>query len=267
MKNTSTARLPLKLWSVVIALLLIAPTLVVIPLAFTDKRSFKFPIEGFSMQWFERFFTHSIWLESLFTSLFVAVVTALIATTVGTLAALAFARAKGRVFEWLRATMMLPIVIPGIVVAVGMFGMYLTWGLSGSHFGIILAHIMLAIPFVLIPVMTAMQGLDPTLERAAAVLGANARARFFQVQLPAILPGVATGFVFAFVTSLDEVVIAYFLQSPSVKTLPVQMYNSVTVSTDPTIAVASTLVLVASTLIILIPRLVLIARARRKTAS
>ncbi|MFC7766078.1 ABC transporter permease [Leucobacter soli] len=116
---------------------------------------------------------------------------------------------------------------------------------------------------MLIPVSTALRGFDDTLTRAAAVLGASPIARFFQVQLPILLPGIATGFVFAFVTSLDEVVIAYFLQSPTLRTLPVQMYSSVTVETDPSIAAASTLLLVLSTLIILIPRLAQVVQERR----
>ena len=135
--------------------------------------------------------------------------------------------------------------------------------ISGTSLGILLAHVVLAIPFVVIAVGTAMRGLDPTLEKAAAVLGAGPMQRFLQVQLPLLAPGIATGFVFAFVTSLDEVVISYFLQSPTVRTLPVQMYSSVTVETDPSIAVASTLVLVLSTIVILVPRLVAISRGRR----
>lgn len=263
MNERTRIRLPLRLWAGVAALLLVAPTLVVIPLSLTDKRSFAFPIEGWSLQWYENFFTDPRWLNSLGTSLALACVVGVVATVMGTLAALGLRGLRARLASAAQITMMLPILIPGIVAAIAIFGMYLRWGLSGSPLGIALAHIALAIPFVLIPVTTALRGLDETQIRAAAVLGAGPVARFTQVQLPVLLPGIMTGFIFAFVTSLDEVVVAYFLQSPTVRTLPVQMYSSVTVETDPSIAAASTLLLVLSTLIILIPRLVQVVHERR----
>lgn len=263
MNLMTRARPPLIVWGAMVAVMLTAPTLVVIPLSFTDKRSFRFPIEGWSLQWYERFFTESRWVGALMTSLGVATTAAILATIAGTLAVVALGRSTLKFGALLRATLMLPIVIPGIVVAVGVFGAYLRWGISGSFTGIVLAHTVLSIPFVMIPVATALRGIPETLERAAAVLGANPYRRFTQVQLPLLAPGLITGFVFAFVTSLDEVVIAFFLQSPRLRTLPVQMYSSVTVETDPTIAVASSLVLVISTVAILVPRLVQNARLKR----
>ena len=263
MNEPTRIRLPLRLWAAVAALLLVAPTLVVIPLSFSDKRSFAFPIEGWSLQWYERFFSDQRWLGSLGTSLGLAIVVGVIATVLGTFAALGLRGLRARLSTTARISMMLPILVPGIVAAIAIFGMYLRWGLSGSGLGIVLAHVTLALPFVLIPVGTALRGLDETLSRAAAVLGAGPVARFFQVQLPILLPGILTGFVFAFVTSLDEVVVAYFLQSPTLRTLPVQMYSSVTLETDPSIAAASTLLLALSTLIILIPRLVQVVQERR----
>ncbi|MBX9717609.1 MAG: ABC transporter permease [Microbacteriaceae bacterium] len=267
MNETVRARPPLIIWGAVVAVLLAAPTLVVIPLSFTSKRSFQFPIEGWSLQWYERFFTESRWVGALVTSLGVATTAAIIATVVGTLAVIALGRSRLKAVGLTRAFLMVPIVIPGIVVAVAVFGSYLRWGISGSFLGIVLAHSVLAIPFVMIPVATALRGIDPTVERAAAVLGASPYQRFLRVQLPLLAPGLVTGFIFAFVTSLDEVVISFFLQSPRLRTLPVQMYSSVTVETDPTIAVASSLVLVVSTIAILVPRLVMASRERRIAAS
>lgn len=266
MNERTRIRWPLRTWSALVAVLLVAPTLVVIPLSFTDKRSFAFPIERWSLRWYERFFTDARWLNALGTSLTLAVATGIVATAAGTLAAFAFNRARVRGLGVVRALLLLPIVIPGIVAAVAIFGTYLGWGLSGTPLGIMLAHTVLAIPFVVLPVNAALQGLDPTLDRAAAMLGAGAGARFRQIQLPLLAPAIGTGFVFAFVTSLDEVVVSYFLQSPTLRTLPVQMYNSVTVETDPSIAVASTLVLLLSTTVILVPQLVAIRRRRAAAA-
>lgn len=263
MNEQTRIRLPIRIWAAVAALLLVAPTLVVIPLSFSDKRSFAFPIEGWSLQWYENFFTDARWLNSLGTSLGLALIVGVVATALGTLAALGMRGLRARLSAATQIAIMLPILIPGIVAAIAIFGMYLRWGLAGSPVGILVAHIALALPFVLIPVSTALRGLDETLVRAAAVLGAGPVPRFMQVQLPILMPGIVTGFIFAFVTSLDEVVIAYFLQSPSVRTLPVQMYSSVTVETDPSIAAASTLLLLLSTLIILIPRIVQVVHERR----
>ncbi|RGE23278.1 ABC transporter permease [Leucobacter sp. wl10] len=263
MNERTRIRLPLRLWAAVVALLLVAPTLVVVPLSFSDKRSFAFPIEGWSLQWYENFFSDQRWLGSLGTSLGIALVVGIVATALGTLAALGLRALRARFSATAQVVVMLPILVPGIVAAIAIFGMYLRWNLAGSPLGIVLAHVTLALPFVLIPVGTALRGLDETIVRAAAVLGAGPVPRFLQVQLPILTPGIATGFVFAFVTSLDEVVVSYFLQSPALRTLPVQMYSSVTVETDPSIAAASTLLLVLSTLIILIPRLVQVARERR----
>ncbi|MGE2712971.1 ABC transporter permease [Mycolicibacterium litorale] len=267
MNERTRVRWPIVVIAGFVGLLLIAPTLVVIPLSFTDRRSFAFPNEGWSLRWYEGFFTDRAWLGALGTSLTIALATGLLATAVGTLAAYALNRGRVPGLGAARGLLMLPIVIPGIVTAIAIFGSYLGWGLSGTMLGLMLAHTVLAIPFVVIPVNTALQGLDPTLDRAAAVLGASPLSRFTQVQLPLLAPAIATGFVFAFVTSLDEVVVSYFLQSPTVRTLPVQMYSSVTVETDPAIAVAATLVLVFSTTVILAPRALAAVRARRSSVS
>lgn len=265
MNQATRVRWPIVVVAGVVGLLLVAPTLVVIPLSFTDRRSFAFPNQGWSLRWYEKFFTDRGWLEALGTSLTLALLTGVVATVVGTLAAYGLNRSRLPGSGAARGLLLLPIAIPGIVAAVAIFGTYLGWGLSGTMLGLMLAHTVLAIPFVIIPVNTAMQGLDPTLDRAAAVLGASPLSRFLQIQLPLLAPAVATGFVFAFVTSLDEVVVSYFLQSPTVRTLPVQMYSSVTVETDPAIAVAATLVLLLSTAAILTPRIVSIVRSRRSS--
>lgn len=264
MNERDRVRLPLALWSVVVGVLLVAPTLVVVPLSFTDKRSFAFPNAGWSLQWYENFFiTDPRWLDALETSVRLGLVVGVLATALGTLAALALDRRTSRAFATARVLVLLPIVVPGIIAAVGIFGSYLDWNLTGTFLGMMLAHTALAVPFVIIAVGTSLRGLDVTLERAAASLGAGPVARFIQVQLPIITPGVVTGFIFAFVTSFDEVVVAFFLQSPTLRTLPVQMYSSVTVETDPSIAVGSTLVLLLSTLAILVPGLLFARRERR----
>jgi putative spermidine/putrescine transport system permease protein len=132
---------------------------------------------------------------------------------------------------------------------------FLQWHLVGSMWGYVFAHAAIGVPFVLVSVTSALGGFDTKLLRASASLGASPVRTFLRVTLPLIGRGVATGAVFAFVTSLDEVVIALFLRSPTFQTLPVQMYTAVTVEVDPTIAAASSLVVVTVTLLLLIPML------------
>ncbi|WP_405801191.1 ABC transporter permease [Streptomyces sp. NBC_01506] len=245
----------LRLWAALVGAILVAPTLVVIPLSFTGKRSFAFPPENWSLQWYRNFFTNPTWRDSLLTSLQIAVAVAVLATVLGTLAALALDRGQLPGKGLINGLLMAPMVVPQIVAAIAVYAAFLNWGLSGTAFGFVVAHTALAVPFVVVAVSTSLRGYDRRLDRAAAMLGANPFTTFRRITAPLIAPGVLSGAVFAFVTSLDEVVIAFYLQSPTLHTLPVTMFSSVTVETDPTIAAASSIVLVATTALILLPQL------------
>ena len=158
---------------------------------------------------------------------------------------------------------MAPQIVPGIVVAVALYIAFLQMQLTGTLLGFILAHAVIAVPFVVIAVSTSLAGFDRTVETASASLGAGPITTFRRVLLPLLMPGVLSGFVFAFVSSFEEVVIALFLQTPNVRTLPVQMYNSITLDIDPTIAAASSIIVVATTGILLLAQLA----TRRKEMS
>jgi putative spermidine/putrescine transport system permease protein len=134
-----------------------------------------------------------------------------------------------------------------IVVAVGLYALFLRLNLLGTVFGFVVAHSMLAPPFVTVPVMASLQGFDRRLEDAAAICGAGRWTTFRTVTLPSVAPGVLSGALFAFATSFDEVVLSLFIQNPYLQTLPVKMYASVTRDTDPTIAAAATLILALTT--------------------
>ncbi|WP_067177337.1 ABC transporter permease [Microtetraspora niveoalba] len=245
----------LRLWGALVGAVLIAPTLIVIPLSFTGKASFTFPPESWSLRWYQNFFTDPGWRDALLTSVRIALLVAVLASALGTAAALALDSGRVPGKGLINGLLLSPMVVPQIVAAIGVYAVFLKWGLAGTTLGFVLAHTALAIPFVIVAVSAVLRGYDRRLEQAAASLGAGPLTTFFQVTLPLILPGVLSGAVFAFVTSLDEVVIALYLQSPELHTLPVQMFSSVTVETDPTIAAASTLVLVVTTMLILLPQL------------
>ncbi|MCZ2826697.1 MULTISPECIES: ABC transporter permease [unclassified Modestobacter] len=244
-----------------VALYFVLPTLFVIPMSFSESSTFSFPPEGFTLQLYRNFFTDPVWLTSLRNSVAVAVVAALLATVVGTAAAVGLHNLTGRMARLARTVLMISIVTPGIVIAVVVYISFLKWHLVGSFTGYVLAHAAIGMPFVLVSVTSALSGFDPKLLRASASLGANPLRTFLRVTMPLISRGILTGAIFAFVTSFDEVVIALFLRSPTFQTLPVQMFNSVTFEVDPTIAATSSLVVTAVTVICLVP---LLLGSRRK---
>lgn len=247
---------PLRLVAVLVAVVLLAPTLMVIPMSFTAGSSFAFPPENWSLRWYANLFADPAWRTSLLNSLWIGLLVMVLATVVGTASAYGFSRWRGRTSGALRALHMSPQIVPNIVVAVAIYAVFLRWGLTGTTLGYVLAHTALAIPFVLVAVTASLQGVDGRIEDAAASLGANPWQTFFRVTLPAIRPGVLSGAVFAFATSFDEVVVALFLRTPELQTLPVQMFNAVTVEIDPTIAAASSLIVVVTTIAVVIPVLV-----------
>jgi len=254
---------PLRIWIAVVMLILLAPTLVVIPMSFSASQTFEFPPKEWSFKWYDSFFSSEDWINSLVTSIEVGLLVAALATVLGVAAAFALDRAEFRGKSILRQLALAPLIMPSIVVAISVYAVFLKWHLSGNILGFVLAHTTLAVPLVIVSVGTSLAGYDRTLEKASASLGAGPVKTFFTVMLPLVAPGVAAGFAFAFVTSLDEVVIALFLSTPDVRTLPVQMYNSITLEINPTIAAASSLLVVSTTLVILAAQFL---RPRRKAA-
>jgi putative spermidine/putrescine transport system permease protein len=243
----------------VVAVWLVAPAFVVIPLSFTDKASFQFPPTGWSLRWYEAFFENPEWIDSVVTSAKLAVVVTVLATILGTAMALVLTRERVVAKGVLWAIVLSPLVVPTVVAAVGIYAVYIKWHLTGRFWGLVAAHTCLAIPLVTVAVSASLSSLDKRLGDAAASLGATPWRTFKQVTLPIVAPGVLTGAVFAFVTSFDEIVIALLLQSADSRTLPVKMFSSLTVNIDPTVAVASTF-----TMIMTISVLLLLGRMRRE---
>jgi putative spermidine/putrescine transport system permease protein len=231
---------------------LLAPTLVIVPMSFTEARILSFPPEGFSLQWYERMFTDRQWSTGMVNSLLVAVLTAIVATVLGTLAALGLSRGRFPGRSLVNGLVLSPLIVPVVVIAIGMFGLFVTWRLSGSMVGLVLAHTALALPFVVVNVSTSLQTMDRNLELAAANLGADPRRSFLHVTLPIILPGVVAGAIFSFITSWDEVVVAIFMTSARFRTLPVEMWEQVRQVVDPTVAAVSTTLLVVTTALLLV---------------
>lgn len=241
-----TSRL-LKAFCVLVGVWLIAPTVVVIPMSFAEQRSFRFPPSGWSTDWYSNLFTDPQWLDAIVTSLEIAVAVAVISTVLGTAAAFGVERGRFRGRRVFQAFIVMPTVVPIVVFALAVYVVFLKAHLTGSFWGFVLGHTVLGLPFVIITVGAGLRSFDRDLERAALSLGASPLRTFWHVTLPMILPSVLIGALFAFLASWDEVVVSLFLVDPFTRTLPVLMYTSMTRDVDPTVAVASTLLLVFTT--------------------
>jgi putative spermidine/putrescine transport system permease protein len=218
--------------------------------SFGSTRSLAFPPKGFSLHWYGNFFTGQ-WLQPTLTSLKIALLASVVATVMGTLGALGVVRGRFPGQQAVQALFLAPLIVPTVVVAIGIYSVFSRWRLTGTVAGLVMAHSALGIPFVVATVSASLRTVDPTLERAAATLGANRLKVFWRITLPLILPGLLAGALFAFVTSLDEVVVAIFLTTPTLVTLPVQIWSTLQDFLDPTIAAISGMLL-AITVIALI---------------
>lgn len=241
--------------SVLALVFLIAPLLVVGLISFSASRYLEFPPPGFSLRWYKTAFTESSWLAALLLSLQVATVVAILATVVGTLAALGFVRGHFRAKGFLFAAALTPMVVPGIVVAVGSYFLFAHLGLLETRTALILAHTGLALPIVLISVTASLRSVDPECEYVARTLGAGTLEAMWKVTIPLVRPGIISGALFAFVTSFDEPVVALFVAGTHAVTLPKRMWDGIQFEIDPTAAAVSTvLICVAVTAVVLAGR-------------
>jgi putative spermidine/putrescine transport system permease protein len=223
---------------------LILPVLAIIPLSFNAGSYFSYPMTGFSLRWYEKALLNPDWQRAFLNSLGIGAMATLIATVLGTLAALGLSRSN---FPWRSVIMPLlisPMIIPVVVVAVGFYMVFAPLGLTDSYAGVVLAHAALGTPFVVITVTASLLSFDRNLVRAAAGLGAPPWTAFRRVTLPLISPAVATGAIFAFATSFDEVVVILFIGGPAQRTVPRQMWSGIREAIDPSILAVATLLTV-----------------------
>jgi putative spermidine/putrescine transport system permease protein len=230
----------------IVLVFLVAPILIIVPLSFSSGSFFYYPLPGFSLRWYQDFFTSSFWLPSVGNSLVVGTAATLLATILGTLAALGIWRTRFPGQGLLLAILISPMVVPVIIVAVGVYFAFAPLGLTDGYAGLILAHTTLAVPFVVVTVLSTLAGFDRTLLRASASLGATPLVTFRRVTLPLILPGVLSGAVFAFAASFDEVVVALLIAGPGQRTLPRQMFAGINDNISLTITAAATMLIAIS---------------------
>jgi len=225
---------------------LMAPILAIVPLSFSSSTYLTYPLPGVSMRWYEDLFTSDKWMLSLKNSFIIGIASTVLSMILGTLAALGLATWRSRWKSLVMAVVLSPMVVPVVITAVGVYFFFAPLGLTGNYAGLILSHTALATPFVVITVSATLQGFDTNLARAAASLGAPPLLTFFKVVLPLILPGVASGALFAFATSFDEVVTVLFLAGPEQRTLPREMFAGIRENISPTITAAAVILTVFS---------------------
>lgn len=240
------------LYAAAVLLFLIVPVLVIVPLSFNSSAFLSYPLSGFSLRWYETFFHSQEWLGALGNSLLIAPLATLLATVLGVLASMGLVRGEFRGKGIVMAIIISPMVAPVVIIAVGMFFFFAKLSLLNSYLGLVLAHALLGVPFVVITVVAVLKSYDTNLSRAAASLGASPLLTFRKVTLPLIAPGVFSGALFAFAASFDEVVVTLFLASPSQRTLPIQMFAGIRENLDPTIAAAASLMIGASLILLIV---------------
>ncbi|NMM38710.1 MAG: ABC transporter permease [Glaciimonas sp.] len=233
-------------------LFLVLPILVIIPLSFSDSTFLSYPMPGYSLRWYENLIYSEAWIRAAKNSFIVAPLATLIATVLGTLAAVGLNKAEFPGKGLLMAVLISPMVVPAVVVGVGVYIFFAEIGLADSYTGLILIHAALGAPFVVTTVSATLQGFNQNLVRASLSLGAGPLKTFFRITLPVIAPGLISGALFAFATSFDEVVITLFVAGPNQTTLPRQMFTGIRENISPTIAALATILIIFSTCLLLV---------------
>ena len=242
MKNFLTA-VPLGILNALIIAFLVAPIVVVIGTAFTTTGYPVFPPHGFTWKWFHRFLAMEGFLESVWLSSMVALSTMVLSSILGTFAALGIGRWRFFGRASISTFMMLPILFPATVMGLSLLIFFSTIGLSGSVYGLVIAHTIVATPFVIRMVTASLGEFDPAVEEAARNLGAGWWRTFFLITLPLIRPGLLAGALISFIISFDELVVTLFLAGPRLETVPVRIYTLLEFNTDPTVsAISATLI-------------------------
>jgi len=247
---------------------LVAPLIAVIPISFSSapflqftSEMLAFEPEAFSLRWYKILIGDCSdpgittvctdrWVRGAQNSLFIGIIATFLATTLGIMAALGLSRPHMPYRKVIMAIMISPLIVPLIITASGLFFFFAKFNLVATYTGLIFAHTVLGLPFVVVTVTATLVGFDQNLTRAAASLGGSPFHNFFKIQMPLILPGVISGGLFAFITSFDEVVIVLFVGGPEQVTLPRQMWSGIRQEISPTILSAATILVIISILLL-----------------
>ena len=245
-----------------VALFLLLPIAIVVPMSFSTAISFEFPPPGYSLGYYAKYFTSEEWLQPTLNSFVIALGATALTMLLVVPAAFGYVRYRFRGKAFVNLLMMGPLIVPHVVSAVAYYGFLGRARLTGTHLGVIVAHGVLAVPVAFLVITATLKGFDRNLERAAMSAGAGPLRTFFYVTLPVLRPGMMVGALFAFLSSFNEAVVVIFIGGREAATLPKKMYESIRLESDPVIAVVSTLLVSAVVLGVLVS-----AFLRRRSAN
>ncbi len=240
------------LWAITltVCLFLLVPIIFIAALSFGSSQWLIFPPPSWTTKWYHELLADPRWLQAALTSAKVGVLSAALSVFLGLLASFALVRGTFPGRGLLRALFLTPMVLPVIVFAVAIYALFLRIGLNGTLVGFVIAHTVLGFPFAVIAIVNSLEGFDKSIEDAAVLCGATPLQAKLKVTLPAIRIGLFSAAIFSFLISWDEVVVAIFMASPTLQTLPVRIWGALRQDLSPVIAAAST-ILVAFTLVVM----------------
>jgi putative spermidine/putrescine transport system permease protein len=234
-----------------LALFLLAPLVVVVGVSVSESQFIVFPPQGFTLRWYQGALASSAYLDAFRLSSFLALLVMASATLIGGAAAIGLSRLR-RPGGGLETVFLAPLVLPSIIFAIGLLMLWSALVGPTSFLALWLAHTIVAIPYVVRTTLAVLAESDPFLEEAARTMGAGRWQRLWFVTLPQCRPGLVAGAFFACNISFDEAVLSLFLRSPTLTTLPVQIYGQLEFSPDPTVAAVSTLMILITVVLMLV---------------
>lgn len=242
----------LYLTTALIALFLLLPIVFIVLLSFGSSQWLVFPPPGWTLKWYQQFFSNPEWMDAALASLKVAALTTVGAVALGLPTAFALVRGRFPGRDMLYGLFTLPMIVPLVIIAVAVYALFLKLGYTGTMVSFVVSHIIVALPFTIISIINSLKLFDQSIEDAAVICGASRIQAVIKVTFPAIRPGMIAGALFAFLVSWDEVVLSVMMASPTLQTLPVKMWTTLRQDLTPVIAVASTLLIALSMLVMFI---------------
>ncbi len=239
-----------RLWLYVVAglimVFLIIPTLIVIPMSFSNSQYLEFPPANWSWRWYENYFGSAQWMTATWVSVKAAALTVMVTTPMATLAAYGLYTARLKAARYVFILLLTPMMVPVILIAIGVFFAYARFNLNNTLLGLVLAHSALALPMSLLVISAGLRGFDMNQERVARSLGASRLRAFATITLPQIRFSVVTAALLAFIVSFDEVIVALFISGSHLSTITRSMFLALRDQIDPTIAAISTVMIIIS---------------------
>ena len=253
------AALFIRLFAALVLIYVVLPTFVIVPLSFSSESFLSFPPPGWSFRWYEQLAAQPDYIIALTNSLKIGFPSAALATVLGTMAALALVRGRLPGRDLMTITIIAPLILPPIVLAIALFPIMVRLGLIGTYPAILFGHVVVSMPLVFITVTAALKSYSPSFELAAMTLGANPWESFWHVTFPMIRLGMLVGFIFAFTFSFDEIILALFLTNSATRTLPRLLWEQLNLYMTPLVA-AATVVILGVTMLMLLLAAILASR-------